>query len=286
MNPTIGLNKQNDINAVKKWQQIIKVKDDGVFGPLTVAATKTWQKEHKLVADGIVGPATWAAALGKDVKIETKTPQASIDVEAYNIAKRAAPDMPEAQRRYTLSVARGEGFYGRGWNASKDPKVVEANAMFGLRGDEGLGSNNWGAEQGSGSAGSFPHVDYGWKNVNGQRVWKAYVGTYKRHKTPEEGYLSMAKIILGGGKRGAAGSAEIKSAIDKGDLKGAVFAQHANGYFELDPNKYLEAVKRNYNILAVNNDWKETVNIFGKILKVAGIAVLIVGAALGLKRII
>jgi peptidoglycan hydrolase-like protein with peptidoglycan-binding domain len=49
--------------VVKQWQTIIKVKADGIFGPITKATTKTWQAARGLVADGIVGPKTWTAAL-------------------------------------------------------------------------------------------------------------------------------------------------------------------------------------------------------------------------------
>jgi peptidoglycan hydrolase-like protein with peptidoglycan-binding domain len=284
MNPTIKLGAQNDVVAVKQWQKIIGVTPDGSFGTGTLAATKKWQAAHKLVPDGVVGPASWSAALGTSMpKVQTKTPQASIDLQAYEVAKRASPSMPEKHRQYTLSVARGEGFYGRGWG-TKNPEA----AAYGLQGDEGVGSNNWGAVQGTGSAGSFPHIDYGWKNVNGQRVWKSYVANYKRYATPEEGYLDMAKIILNGGKRGAAGAAAIKTALDKGSLRDAVFAQHQNGYFELDPEKYLAAVQRNYGILAANTEWPKVLSekggMIARVLGFVGLgAALLIGGAVYIK---
>lgn len=284
MNPTIKLGGANDVAAVRQWQKVIGVTADGTFGTATQAATKKWQADHKLVADGVVGPASWTAALGtKMPKVTQKTPQASVDQQAYEVAKRAAPNMPEKHRQYTLSVARGEGFYGRGWGS-----ISPEAAKYGLRGDEGLGSNNWGAVQGTGSAGAFKHVDYGWKNVDGQRVWKSYTANYKRYATPEEGYLDMARIILNGGKRGAAGAADIKAALDKGSLKDAVFAQHANGYFELAPEKYLAAVTRNYDILSANTDWSRTLSekggMIAKVLGWVGLgAALLIGSAAYIK---
>lgn len=282
MNLTLKLGAVNDVEAVKKWQKILGITADGSFGTGTLAATKKWQADHKLVPDGVVGPASWSAALGTSMpKVAVKTPQASIDQQAYEVAKRAAPNMPERHRQYTLSVGRGEGFYGRGWGV-KNPEAL----AYGLQGDEGVGSNNWGAVQGVGSAGAFPHIDYGWKTVNGQRVWKSYVANYKKYATPEEGYLDMAKIILNGGKRGAVGAAEIKAALDKGSLRDAVFAQHRNGYFELDPEKYLQAVQRNYGILAVNTDWPKVLSekggMIAKVLGWVGLgaAVLVGGAAI------
>lgn len=55
-------------NAVKKWQSILGIKEDGIYGPATAAATIKWQTEHAIKADGVVGPATWTAALGTSGK--------------------------------------------------------------------------------------------------------------------------------------------------------------------------------------------------------------------------
>lgn len=273
-NPTIKSGSTGD--AVKQWQKIIGVTADGSFGPNTVAKTKEWQTAHKLVADGIVGPATWSLALGSKVAIVQKTAQAPTDLKAYEIAKRADPTLSETARQYVLAVARGEGFYGQGWG-NPSAATIAKSKEFGLTGYEGVGSNNWGADQGKGSAGSFPHVDY---HADGS----AYVGQYKRQNTPEEGFNAMKKIIMNGGKRGATGAAAIKAALDKGSLHDAVFAQHDNGYFELAPDKYLAAVLRNYGILSANTEWKKTLSeAGGSIIKwvigsaIAGAAVLIGG---------
>lgn len=50
------------LEAVKKWQTIIGVKADGIFGVNTSIATRAWQANHNLTPDGVVGPATWGAA--------------------------------------------------------------------------------------------------------------------------------------------------------------------------------------------------------------------------------
>lgn len=267
---------------VKKWQSIIGTTPDGIFGPNTKAITIEWQLKNKLVGDGVVGPATWGLALGQPIKIQSKTPQASADNTAYEIAKRAAPSMPEKERQYVLTVARGEGFYGKGWG-SPSANTIAKSQEYGLTGYEGQGSNNWGAVQGQGSAGGFSHVDY---HADGS----SYVGTYKRYNTPEEGFLDMARIILKGGKRRELGEQEIKAAINKGSLRDAVFTQHKNGYFELAPEKYLSAVMKNYNILTINNDWKELLsekgtNLLAKIVKIIGGAGLITLVGYGAWRI-
>lgn len=264
---------------VKKWQGIIGVAVDGSFGPNTESATKAWQAKHKLVADGVVGNATWSAALGTSQPSSTaKTSAWPADNKAYEVAKAAAPTMSEKERQYVLTVARGEGFYGNGWgNISPDA------GKFGLTGTEGVGSNNWGAVQGTGSAGSFPHVDY---HADGS----AYLGTFKRYATPEDGFNDMAHIILNGGKRGSTGAAAIKAAIDKGSLRDAVYAQHDNGYFELAPEKYLSAVMNNYNILTNNNGWSKLLSEKGGFIsKVLGWIGLAAGVVIGgylLRRVI
>jgi hypothetical protein len=258
---------------VKRWQGIIGVTADGVFGPATESATKAWQVTHKLAPDGVVGPVSWSTALGTITpKVVAKTPQAGIDGNAYEIAKRAAPQLTEKERQYVITVARGEGFYGLGWGHPNAATIAESQ-KYGLTGYEGQGSNNWGADQGSGSAGSFPHVDY---HADGS----SYVGHYAKQNTPEEGFNRMAKIILGGGKKGSAGAAKIKAAIDKGSLRDAVFAQHENGYFELAPEKYLSAVLKNYDILTVNTGWKRSLSekggLIGRLLGAIGIGVVLV----------
>lgn len=51
-------------DAVKVWQKVIGVPEDGIFGKATNAATRAWQAAHSLIPDGIVGPASWSASTG------------------------------------------------------------------------------------------------------------------------------------------------------------------------------------------------------------------------------
>lgn len=183
--------------------------------------------------------AFWSARNG----VVSLTPgSAQTDLWAYNVAKTASPDMPEAYRQYSLAVARGEGFYGQGWGS--DPAT-------------GAGSNNWGAVQGSGDAGSFQHLDH---HADGS----AYTTAFKKYSTPQAGFLDMASILL---------KPNVKAALDTGSLHDAVFAQHDNRYFELDPDQYLSAVTRNYSDLTANIGWSKKLSPNGSPL-LAGIWVL------------
>jgi N-acetyl-anhydromuramyl-L-alanine amidase AmpD len=55
--------------ATAKWQEWLRIPDDGFFGPVTQAFTKQFQGDQKLPVTGIVDKATWytMAALRDDV---------------------------------------------------------------------------------------------------------------------------------------------------------------------------------------------------------------------------
>lgn len=216
----LGSKDSGSNHDVSDWQKLIGIKPaDGKFGPASTAQTVAWQRGKKLVADGVVGPISWATAEGQPVPPVAPTPQAGADKAAYAVALRAAPAMTDRERQYALTVARGEGFYGLGWPQG-----------------QGAGSNNWGAVQGVGDAGSFDHIDH---HADGT----PYTGKFKKYSTREKGFLDMANILL---------KPNVKAALAGGSLHDAVFAQHSNGYFELDPAKYLSAVEKNYAQLKVN----------------------------------
>lgn len=139
------------------------------------------------------------------------------DANAYRTVQQIA-GLTEPERQYLLAVARGEGYYGLGWSAGN-----------------GKGSHNWGAVQGSGSAGSFQHLDH---HADGT----PYTTAFKAYRTDAEGASDMARILL---------KPNVKAILNKnGSLHDAVYQQHANGYFELAPDKYLAAVSRNYGSIA------------------------------------
>jgi GH25 family lysozyme M1 (1,4-beta-N-acetylmuramidase) len=59
---TVVLRRGSTGPDVRRWQAILDIVVDGIFGKDTEAATRTWQAEHGLVPDGVVGARTWAAA--------------------------------------------------------------------------------------------------------------------------------------------------------------------------------------------------------------------------------
>lgn len=249
---------------------------DGQWGPKSKAALIVYQKSKGLSADGIPGPIT-LGSLGITNATETVSstmghaaPSSDIaDATAYAAGKKAGAEMglTEKEIQYVVAVARGEGYFGNGWS-HPSAKTLALSKQFGLTGYEGANSNNWGAVQGTGTAGSFPHVDV---HANGT----PYKANYKAYKTPSDAFKDMAHTILGGGPiRKAVGAAEIKQAIAEGNLRKAVFAQHANGYFELNPESYLSAVMSNYNKILTGIGWP-------KVLAENGITPIVATAAGG-----
>lgn len=269
---------QEKLNELEMADPPLKI--DGLWGPKSKAALMAFQKANPpLVIDGILGPKS-CAALGITYSGSSggvATPGGTADAAAYAVAKNANATLglTEAEMQYVLAVARGEGFYGNGWTPSATTKAL--SEKFGLTGYEGVGSNNWGAEQGSGDAGSFKHVD---THADGS----PYTANYKKWSSPEKGYMSIAKTVLSGLKRGAAGSAEIREAINRGNLHDAVYAQRANGYFELAADKYLAAVIRNYNAIGNATGWPKLLSENGVTPAVAtgvGIGGLVIALAVG-----
>lgn len=189
----------------------------------------------------------------------------SADSDAFKVIQQV-PGLTPAEQQYGLSVFRGEGFYGLGWgNPSK--LTIDTSAQFGIDPRAGVGSNNWGAHQGLGPAGSFPHIDFGYmvpdadgkptrKHWAGQgpRVWGPYVAQYKKYNTPLESASDSSRLLFKPNLRQALATGIYKGK-QVGPLEAAVYTQHDNGYYELKPEKYLEAVKRNYSILTAALQW-------------------------------
>lgn len=203
---------------VAEWQRLLALAEpqrfgelgaDGKFGKLTDESTRIWQRLRTLKPDGIVGPISWATIEGRPVPRRANP----ADLNAYRVALRAGAMLDEVERQYVVTVARGESFYGLAWKAG-----------------QGQGSRNWGAVQGVGPAGSFQHQDF---HADGT----PYVTAFRAYQSDDQGFQDMARILL---------KPNVAAALASGSLRDAVFAQHSNRYFELNPEKYLQAVARNY----------------------------------------
>jgi len=273
---------QTKLNVLGANPQLVV---DGKWGKNSIAALKTFQKAKGLVVDGVPGTKSLAAlGISAPTVIASSTmghvaPIGAVtDADAYAIGKKAGAEigLTEPEVQYVVTVARGEGGYGNGW-AHPSAATIATSKQFGLTGYEGANSKNWGAVQGSGSAGSFMHVDH---YANGT----PYKAAYKAYASHEDAFKDVAKTILGGGSRKTVGAAEIKSAINEGNLSKAVFAQHANGYFELAPEKYLSAVVSNYNKIMSGVGWPKVLSENGITPAKAGMGIgLMLGlAALGI----
>lgn len=79
--------------AVKRWQAIVGVKADGIFGPGTEAATKTWQTAHGLPATGIVDQKTWFVALKPKASAESPDPLTPETKAAEEVIKTAVAEV-------------------------------------------------------------------------------------------------------------------------------------------------------------------------------------------------
>lgn len=138
------------------------------------------------------------------------------DAQALALARRALPQEPPEAIQYALAVSLAEGtHYGDGG--------------FGPEGD---GSNNWGSvqEPHPTEENSFPHTDH-------DKDGKPYTGHFKRYPSKEAGFKDFAFTLL---------KPNVVEALRRGDGTAAAFAQHSNGYFELDPTKYAARVEGQY----------------------------------------
>ena len=121
-----------------------------------------------------------------------------------------------AESLFVRAVGSAEGGYGGGW--ANNP-VGTLGAQMGLNGSEGVGSNNWGAIQGTGDAGFFMHLDH-------DAAGKEYVAKYKRYSSPQKGAADLARQLL---------KPAVRLALQTGDLQGAVSEQINTYHYTGDP---------------------------------------------------
>lgn len=105
--PSIKRGAKNDPEAVKKWQRLLGIEDDGRFGPDTEKKSKAWQASHGLTADGKIGPKTWTVALGlKGTPIPAKGSSSASSTSAKPSSGTAASTSTSAKPASKLAQAK------------------------------------------------------------------------------------------------------------------------------------------------------------------------------------
>lgn len=152
---------------------------------------------------------------------------------------RSLGDLTEAEIQFVLAQSRGETGWGHGW-ASPSQHTIDESKQFGLTGFEGTGSFNWGAVHGTGSAGSFLHVDH---RTDG----KPYVTPFKKYTSDQEGARDVVDLVL---------KPNVRAAIARsGSIADAVQAMKDNFYFEATVGQYGAMVTNNYKALTAELGW-------------------------------
>ncbi len=88
---------------VEELQRLLKVKDDGDFGPATQAAVVAFQRANKLDADGVVGPVTLAALL----RAQPKPPAPPAPKPPTPPAPPAPPVLEDSVQLFIVTDPRG-----------------------------------------------------------------------------------------------------------------------------------------------------------------------------------
>lgn len=121
------LKKLDKGDEVKTLQNLLGIKDDGIFGPITEECVKQFQRTHGLEVDGIVGPKTWIALGITDSKCVdpaviyeplesciTKTPNRKIKYIAihYTAGASSAPGRAKGMKTYWEKAKRASADFG------------------------------------------------------------------------------------------------------------------------------------------------------------------------------
>jgi hypothetical protein len=144
-----------------------------------------------------------------------------------NIFKRSG-EMPELQ--YAQSVALGEGGqYGSGCYKNRQT------------GESYCDTHNWGAAQCS----QLPPCPTGCVEATDTKAnGTPYQACFKTYSTDEAGAAGYLRTLYGGDRGG------VLSLARQGRFEDAVHEQHRTRYFQLDPDRYWEAVDRNVDKVA------------------------------------
>jgi len=126
-------------DEVKKLQQKLGVKDDGVFGAATEKAVKAWQAKNGLNADGVIGVKTWEKlypdAVNEDAStanIDTKTVDGVLlDKLIAHVPAKVISQVPDCAAKFNINTAlRLAHFLAQCAHESAEFKATEENLNY------------------------------------------------------------------------------------------------------------------------------------------------------------
>lgn len=200
---------------VRKWQTILGVTPDGVFGPKTRDATLDWQRKHGLTADGIVGPLSWAYTIGTPAP---ERPKDNIHAQERALIDTALPHLSEGEKQALQAVDLLETTYGRGWKGV------------------GKGSKNRGAITGKYEGQSFVYEDSRYDDKTGKVV--KYTTEFRSYPTDEAALKDLERVMYGQ-------RSSVRKAAKKGNLEGVSRAMRETSYY-LGTKPKEESIKAHY----------------------------------------
>lgn len=106
--------------SVRKWQQFLNIKDDGIFGNGTTKATIEWQEKNGLVADGIVGKLSIQKAEEQGFE---KQAEYTRDVNEVIVHITASNDNATVEQIRAGHLARGFSDIGYHWIVDREGVV-------------------------------------------------------------------------------------------------------------------------------------------------------------------
>jgi len=131
-------------DEVKKIQEKLGLKADGIFGAGTEKAVKTWQAAHGLTADGIVGAATWGTMFAEAPAreqalaggaVHVKVAGVNLDKLAGHVPEAVLSRIPECAEKFQINSAlRLAHFLAQCAHESGGFKITQENLNYSAEG--------------------------------------------------------------------------------------------------------------------------------------------------------